>query len=336
MTKKIRGDGLHFWKVYRLVGSTNRLISKPNTVRVCRFCEKDELAVSFRMDAHACPELLGENDFVIHEECDTCNSMFSGFESHLSKFFLPYLSVVQVKGKRKIPEFHSRTENNDEITRTILRRGDDGRLQLIIGKDDLLIDRGNKKMSIRFRLAPHRPLYVYKSLVKIGLSLLEPDLVEKYRSVSDWLMGKEIEIAYFPMVYITKVVHHKFAKTFAELYEANWIFKDNGFNPELTLIVNFGNLVAQIFMPLSAQFDYERSYQKSPQLEMYPASVMYNQNKDAYKDAKPTDLITVDYKFSCVDLASDESCTRDEVIGFSFQDIEMKEKHEPNIKDHEK
>jgi hypothetical protein len=332
MSKKVKGDGMYFWKVYRLAGSTKEMVRKSNSIKVCRFCKKDEQTVSFKMDAHAFPELLGENDFVSHEECDACNSMFSGFESHLSKFFLPYLSVLQVKGKKKIPEFHSRTDNGGEITRTILKRGGDGRLQLIIGKDDdLLIDRETKKMSIRFRLPPHKPMYVYKALVKIGLSVLQSDLVEKYRSVFNWLMGEETKIAYFPMVYITKVVHHKFANPFAELYEANWIFKGKGFNPELTLIVNFGNLVAQIFLPLSSQFDYERSHRKSPQLEMYPASVLYNQNKDAYKDAKPTDLITINYQFSCVDLASEASCTRDEIIGFSFQDIETKENLETNV-----
>lgn len=323
MTKKVKGDGLHFWKVYRLVGSTNKLVKTLNEVRICRFCSNSEPTVSFKMKAHACPELFGENNIVSHDECDTCNKLFSGYESHLSKFFLPYLSAVQVKGKKKVPEFHSRTEDNDEITRTILKKGNNGGLQLIIGKnDDLLIDRENQHMSIRFRLAPHKPFYVYKSLVKIGLSILEPELVEKYRSILDWLMDKEVEIAYFPMVYITKIIHQKFAKPFAELYEANWIFKGSGFNPELTLVVNFGNIVAQIFMPLSVQFDYKRSDKKSPQLEMYPASAMYNFNKEPYKDAKPNDVVTIDYKFSCIDLASDQSCTRDETIGFTFQDIQ--------------
>ncbi len=323
MAEKKQADTLHFWKIYSLVGSSRQLMVDKNVTKVCRFCTKKEPAVSFKMEAHALPELLGGNDWISDEECDTCNNFFSGFESHLSKFFLPYLSLVQVKGKKKIPEFQSRTENNNEITRTSLKSDASGKFQLIVGQnDDLVIDHKKKQVSMRFRLPPHKPFYVYKSLVKIGLSILQPELVGKYRTVFEWLMGNDVKTAYFPMVFITKVIRHKFARPFAELYEANRVFKERGFYPELTLVINFGNLVAQIFMPLSSQFDYERSDQKSPQLEIYPACILYNFEKERYKDSKPTDLITVDYKFDSFDLSSNESCIRDETIGLSFQDIQ--------------
>lgn len=99
MSHQIKGDGMHFWKIYEIAGSTSQLNNRPGAERICRFCQKHEGAVSFKMKAHAFPELLGENDYLIEDECDICNSMFSAFESHLSKFFLPYLSAVQVKGK---------------------------------------------------------------------------------------------------------------------------------------------------------------------------------------------------------------------------------------------
>lgn len=323
MAEQIKADSLHFWKIYHLVGSSSQLKSNINESKICRFCTKKEPAVSFKTEAHALPELLGGNEWISDEECDRCNNFFSGFESHLSKFFIPYLSLVQVKGKKKTPQFQSRTENNNEITRTLLKSNTKGKFQLIVGEnDDLVIDHKKKQVSIRFRLPPHKPFYVYKSLIKIGLSILQPELVDKYRSVFEWLMGNDVKTGYFPMVFITKVVRHKFARPSAELYEANRIFKDDGFYPELTLVVNFGNLVAQIFMPLSSQFDYESSDQKSPQLEIYPACILYNFNKERYTDCKPTDLVTVDYRFDSIDLSSDESCVRDETIELSFKDIQ--------------
>ena len=322
MNKQVDGDGLHFWKVYSLVGSTINLTNSPYIVRVCRFCQKSESEVSFEMKAHSCPELLGANDCISYDECDNCNVLFSGYESHLSKFFLPYLTMVQVKGKKKIPAFSSRTENNDELTRTIVQSVD-GELKIKLGnKDDLMYDHENKKLSVRFRIPPFKPLHVYKALVKIGLSILPVDRLEKYRAVFDWLLGETSASAYIPIVYITKVVNRKFADPFAELYEANWIFKDDGFHPELTLIVNFGNMVTQIFLPLSAHFDYLRSNQKSPCLEMYPASAIYNQNKEGYKDAKLLDVVKIDYKFEYADLSSDETKIRDEVIDLSYISFE--------------
>jgi hypothetical protein len=325
MSHQIKGDGMHFWKIYELVGSTAQIRDQLGKVRTCRFCRKDEKSTNFKTDAHALPELLGENNFVIPDECDQCNTLFSVYESHLSKFFLPYLSTVQVKGKKRVPAFHSRTEENQEMTRTIMRQGEDGKLQLILGKhDDLSIDHKNKKFSIRYRLAPHKPFYVYKALVKIGLSVLLPQYIEKYRSVIDWLMGENPNTDYFPIVYITPLYNKKFATPFAELYQAKSVFEGDGFHPEMTLIVNFGNLAIQIFMPLSNEFDYERSRNKSPQFEIYPAFAMYNFDKRKYKDAKPTDLVTINFKLTSVDLSSHESLTRDETINFSFSEFERK------------
>lgn len=322
MDKQVNGDALHFWKVYSVVAATANVANVPDIVRICRFCRKSQSEVSFKMKAHACPELLGANDCISYDECDSCNLLFSGYESHLSKFFLPYLSMVQVKGKKKIPAFSSRTENNDEKTRTIIK-SIDGKLKLELGsKDDLVYDHENKKLSIRFRIPPFKPLHVYKALVKIGLSILPVDRLEKYKAVFDWILGKASVSDYIPIVYITKVVNRKFADPFAELYEANWIFEDEGFYPELTLIVNFGNMVAQIFLPLSAHFDYLRSNQKSPQLEIYPAFAIYNRNREVYKDSKPTDIIKIDYHFEYADLSSEETEIRDELIYLSYESFE--------------
>lgn len=311
-----------FWKRYQLIGKTQKLSDIP-VIKSCRYCGKSEPEASFNTAAHSCPELLGANNFLNFEECDECNNEFSKFESHLSKFFLPYLAVLRVKGKKKAPEFHSRTEQGDELTRTTVRASAPEKLELIVGKDDdVVIDRDRKHLSIRFRLPPHKPLYVYKALVKIGLALLPQENVDQYQILFDWIKGLTAETAYFPIVFITRLNRKRFAQPSAELFECNAVFTAEGFSPELTLIVNFGNLVAQIFLPLSAGFDYECSNQQSPNLEIFPASIIYNQDKKAHQHAKPTDMVTVNYHFTTVELGSDESCIRDEVIDFTFQDIQ--------------
>lgn len=308
-----------FNEVYTLIGSPKTLPNDIPEFRVCRFCGKNENEVVFIKIAHACPELLGQNNLIIYDECDLCNEKFSKYESHLSKFFLPYLSVVGVKGKRKVPDFQSRTDNRDEKTRTLVKYTKEGKVNLILNSlDDYKVDEVNKTISIRFRNPAIVPLYVYKSLLKIALSFLPQNRIQKYQVLFDWLQNSETEVDFFSTLFITKLTDKKFAKPFVELYEAENIFTDKGFYPELTLVISFANIVSQIYLPLSRSFDYPKSRGKSPTLELYPA-FFYNIDSEKIKDLAPESPITVKYKFNHIDLSSEESTIRDEVIHFTFE-----------------
>lgn len=308
-----------FDEVYTLIGSSETLPNNVPDTRICRFCGKNEDDVAFKKVAHACPELLGQNNLVIYDECDTCNEKFSKYESHLSKFLLPYLSVVGVKGKKKIPNFQSRKDNDDENTRTSLRYIDEGKINLFLNSlDDYNVDIENKTMSIRFRNPAIKPIYVYKSLLKVALSFLPQNKIQKYQLLFDWLQNENTEIVFFSSLFITKLTHKKFGKPFVQLYEANNIFTDKGFHPELTLVINFANIIAQIYLPLSESFDYPKSDGKSPTLELYPAFI-YNIDSEKHKDLAPNMPITVNYKFESIDLHSEENIIRDEVINFTFE-----------------
>lgn len=311
--KKI--DPLFFWKKYELIASTKTIkgneTSKP---KICRFCGKNESTTTFNTKAHILPELLGRNDIISGDECDNCNNKFSAFESHLSIFFRPHLAITGVEGKRKVPKFHSRTIDNNEETRTTLEIDEEGRRKLTFGNiDDYKIDKENKKGSIIFRMPPHKPIYVYKALLKIALSILPEDRKIKYKNVFDWISDKDISTDYFCIAFITVLRGKKFAAPIAELYEAKQIFTAKDFIPELTLIVKFGNIVAQIFLPLSHEFDYERSKGKSPSLNVFPASTL---NID-FEKAKITNRIK--YSFTSIDLRSEESVSYNETMHFTFK-----------------
>lgn len=308
-----------FDEVYTLIGSSETLPNNVPDTRICRFCGKNGDDVAFKKVAHACPELLGQNNLVIYDECDSCNEKFSKYESHLSKFFLPYLSIVGVKGKKKIPNFQSRKDNDDENTRTSLRYTDEGKINLFLNSlDDYNVDIENKTMSIRFRNPAIKPIYVYKSLLKVALSFLPQNKIQKYQLLFDWLQNENTEIVFFSSLFITKLTHKKFGKPFVQLYEANNIFTDKGFHPELTLVINFANIIAQIYLPLSESFDYPKSDGKSPTLELYPAFI-YNIDSEKHKNLDPNTPITVNYKFKSIDLHSEENTIRDEVINFTFE-----------------
>ncbi|RZJ64885.1 MAG: hypothetical protein EOO45_17670 [Flavobacterium sp.] len=112
---------LDFLEQYGLLVSTDSYVPPAPLIKICRFCRQDESSTTFTNIPHAIPELLGANEFITADECDKCNKHFSKYESHLSKFFLPYLAMVGVKGRKGTPAFHSRTENQDGNTRTIVK-----------------------------------------------------------------------------------------------------------------------------------------------------------------------------------------------------------------------
>ncbi len=304
---------LYFWKKYELAASTKTFNSLITIPRVCRFCLEDETATTFNTTAHVVPELLGENDFTSLDECDKCNSKFSGFESHLSIFFRPYLTMVGVKGKRKIPEFHSRTENGNESTRTIVKVAEDEKRNLILSDlADYKIDEKGKRMSITFRKPPHKPLWVYKALVKIALSLLPKERISKYKNVFDWLLNKpDCYADYFVTAFITVLTRGKFQIPFAELYTAKRTVYKKHFLPELTLVLGFGNLIVQIFLPLSQEFENEMTEGKTPILNLFPSFAF---DKDLSKEK---------FTINAVDLKGEISITYDETLHFVYDFAEL-------------
>ncbi|MCT3810469.1 hypothetical protein CMU40_14590 [Elizabethkingia anophelis] len=308
-----------FNKIYSLIGSAETLSHDISDTRICRFCGKNDSEVNFKKIAHACPELLGQNNLVIYDECDSCNENFSKYESHLSKFFAPYLSIIGVRGKKKIPSFQSRKDNDDENLRTSVKYTDDGKINMVLSSlDDYNIDIETKTMSIRFRHPAIKPIYVYKSLLKVALSFLPQNKIQKYQLLFDWLQSDDTEVVFFSTLFITKLTRKKFGKPSVQLYEANRIFTDKGFYPELTLVVNFANIVCQIYLPLSESFDYSKFDGKSPTLELYPA-FFYNIDSEKHKNFDPKTPITVNYKFESIDLNSYENMIRDEVMNFTFE-----------------
>jgi hypothetical protein len=125
--------------------------------------------------------LLGANNQVYLNECDKCNSIFNKYESHLAIFLRPYLTLNNVRGKRKIPKFESRA-NAGEL-KTEIRSVSDKIKEIYVNDrlEDIEIDENTKKVYITFRKAPFVPLKVYKVIARIGLSLMS---VTGWRSIN--------------------------------------------------------------------------------------------------------------------------------------------------------
>jgi hypothetical protein len=72
--------------------------------RKCRFCGKTRPEVSFRKEAHALPECIGNKSLFTYYEWDTCNQAFGhGCENDFGNWSLPMRTMSRICGKRGIP-----------------------------------------------------------------------------------------------------------------------------------------------------------------------------------------------------------------------------------------
>ena len=80
-----------------MLGSAARL-------RHCRFCGKDEPAVTFKDEAHALPAAFGNTSLFSNYECDACNHLFGeGIENHLGNWTKPMRTLSRIKGRTGVP-----------------------------------------------------------------------------------------------------------------------------------------------------------------------------------------------------------------------------------------
>ena len=64
----------------------------------------DESSTTFKHDALAIPEFLGNKRIFANYECDSCNQFFgSGIETDLGNWTKPSRTFARIRGKRGVP-----------------------------------------------------------------------------------------------------------------------------------------------------------------------------------------------------------------------------------------
>ncbi|MES2138894.1 MAG: hypothetical protein V4511_04260 [Bacteroidota bacterium] len=305
-------DPLHFWKKYELVSSSKTFVPIKVKSNFCRYCGKSDKETTFRQDTHLLPELIGENDILTYDECDICNNLFSDYESSFSTFIRPYITLLGVKGKRKVPAFQSRTVNRNEDTRTTLLHREENTKELHIQTlDDYRINIDTKTVDLVFRKPPYIPLKVYKSLLKIGLSLL-PQEFDNFNSQSfAWLVNKQDDLNFISHAFISTLKKKYFKEPSADLYRAKKIFDEENEYPEHILILYFANQVIQIFLPFSHELKNVHNPQKrNLEINIFPG-VAYDKLGE-----------TNSFQIKFYDLAISNPIREDHTISLSYGSVE--------------
>lgn len=304
-------NSLDFWEKYVLVSDSNSFIENSEDPKKCKFCKNEKPKTSFDNTSHLIPELLGSNRITYQSECDTCNRIFSEYESHLAVFLRPYLTLNNVKGKKRVPKFHSRRDNKGTSTEII--SNNEGRKEMYFNQnlDDFEINEENKVMHVNFRKTPFKPRHIYKAIARIGISLLPEKQLPYFDHVCKWLKTNDDDLINFlPHAFITILTRKKFKSPFANLYKAKDLVRDNEELPDLTLVLGFANVVIQIFMPYSTEFDKIHDNNRNLSLNLFPAF--------AWNDL----LNKQSVRISSIDLSSNEKINQNHKISFSFQNIQ--------------
>lgn len=304
-----------FFNYYTLVATTTDFVDKKQGgEKCCRFCGLKEPNVTFKTKAHVIPELLGRNNYIGYEECDSCNSVFSKYESHLASYFMPYLTLLGVSGKKKNRTFQSRSDENSP---TIIKVNEHGQRLIEVGNiEDYIIDEENKTVEYVMRLPKHKPLYIYMALLKVGLTLLPNSDIGRYKNVFKFLLGNS-KVGFSPSV-LVKVPTKKIITTpIAYLFKLRDNISINNLAGEYVLVMHFGVVAIQVYLPLPTDLegsDIEEQVNKEG--VVFPFFTLCS----SFEEASLLSEEPVNYKV--LDLSSQDSEAINSSIYFEFDTIE--------------
>ncbi len=234
-------DGLGHW----LLVPGKKLFLGDRDNRCCRFCGKRPPEVTFKKQAHAISELLGNNSLFTYYECDTCNELFGkGIENDLGNWSKPMRTLARIRGKNGVP--------------TIKRKGGGWRiegaphgLEVKHEEDDPAfdVDEDRKEMTFKLTRDPYTPVAVLKAFVKMGLTLLPKEEMPNFRSALEWVRTKDHSIGEMPGWPVT---HTFMPGAYRSDVVISMVFcrkRDDMDVPYAFIVLGYGNEMFQVFLP---------------------------------------------------------------------------------------
>ena len=166
----------HYAPIYLYDGEKEE-VQRIGQKHVCRFCGNTE-SKKFKNIAHTIPQCTGNKTLFSLDECDDCNSIFSRYETDFSAHGLTMRTLLGMKGKSGFPKIKTpkfSMERDEGGLRSHINTSKeiphkDGRDPEVVFK----VDFANNTQVVEIGLPgePHRPLYVFKSLLKMAFSVM--------------------------------------------------------------------------------------------------------------------------------------------------------------------
>jgi hypothetical protein len=241
-TKKIHYDIGNINEVYDVYHTNIRYEHPENEKYICRYCGNSGKN-KFKSKAHLIPEFTGSKDLFAYNECKECNHKFGvNYENSLRNFGVKNI-YIPIKGKggfKKHKDFSKDTVTQFKDEKTLVTKVNSGEY------NDEIVDGKMKLIAMSY---PFIPLYVYKSLVKIALSLLKIEDLENFKDTFDWISDINKQEAH--LIPLTLVMNDE-AKPPLLRPIAILLKKKINYNcPEFSFLFSWGFYNFQIFLPLN-------------------------------------------------------------------------------------
>ncbi len=226
---------------------------------VCRFCSLSHPNVSFRKEAHAIPECLGNTSLFTKYECDTCNQFFGdGIETSLGNWSKPQRALSGVRGKRGVPKL------KEESSRQW--RFEHGSTGIKITQDEAdpiaVVNEATKEITLTVHRDPHTPVAILKAFAKMAILLLPEEELPNFRAAMSWIRNADHQIglvktSFFPALYTFVPGNNPLVNSVILLRRR----RDTLPVPYVTVVLTYGNEVFQTVLP-SPERDAALSGQK--------------------------------------------------------------------------
>ncbi|WP_341910626.1 HNH endonuclease [Ferrovibrio terrae] len=221
-------------------------IGKRDATRKCRFCKRESPHAQFNTKAHAVPELIGNKTLLTLEECNECNQNIGRYEDDFSKFTHFERTFNRIPGKKGIPSIRIPNAKSRVEARN-------NNINFIEGENENLFNMNFEEnvFTAKLQKQSYRPLGVYKSLLKMGLSIMPHDELENFNEACLWISQPDLQThrvsdgaGYYCFLTFTpgpRPYPHPILTLLKRKTETP--------HPYMSFILRFGNRTYQIFLP---------------------------------------------------------------------------------------
>lgn len=228
-----------------------RIVLGDRQNRQCRFCGGTKPAASFRMEAHAVPEALGNKTLFSAYECDACNQAFGrGIENEFGNWSKPMRTLARIRGKSGVPTL----KKGGDAPGWRIEYGPSG-LEIKHYEDDplLTVDETNKRVVFNLKRDTYTPIAVMKAFVKIGLTVMPPEEMENFEDALAWIQSLDHEKAFISQA---PIFYSFLSGPMPNDLIALWMLRRKAGvedAPYAFLILGYGNEVFQVCLPSPRQ-----------------------------------------------------------------------------------
>ena len=229
---------------WSLIGKKIRLGKRDK--KVCRFCGQGCPEVTFKKEAHAIPESLGNKSLYTTYECDACNQMFGqGIENDFGNWSKPMRNFTGSRGKKGVPTIKIKSAGGSQGKFETMKT----EIQQNPADPTPIFQFDEKANAVNFwlRRDPYTPVAVLKTFVRIGLSVLPEEEMPNFRDILLWIRN--------PNHHANPITGYPILRTFIP---GSYTFrpslfllrrkKDEILAPYVTFVLGYGNEVFQVWL----------------------------------------------------------------------------------------